>query len=149
MSKYKRIETNIKNPDLLRQALMEVCAREGLRFAEGYLLAHAYKSDQDTRVQFVIRKAELRSYGDLGFALTNDSTGDHMRVVSRWEGMVQHSTFEIIVDDLDRRGQKVASEVKRSYAILEATAQAQARGYTVSPVKDEQGRTLELRLRRY
>lgn len=131
MSKYKRIETKITDPRLLQMALQEVVDREGLTFEEGDLIAHGYRHSQDTPAQFIIRKETLHSFGDLGFALALDDT------------------FEIIVDDLDWKGKKVACEVKRSYAILEATAKAQAHGYTVSPIKDEQGRTLELRLRRY
>jgi len=132
MSKYKRIKTKITSADLLRQALQEVVTREGLgAFEEGDLIAHGYRSSQATPVRFVIRKRHLLAYGDLGFAQALDDT------------------FTIVVDDLDRRGQHVAREVKRSYAVLEATRKAQAQGYTVSPVKDEMGRTLELRLRRY
>lgn len=132
MSKYKRINTKITSAELLRLALQEVVTREGLgAFEEGDLIAHAYRRSQDTPAQFVLRKATLHAYGDLGFALAHDDT------------------YTIVVDDLDRRGQEVAREVKRSYAVLEATRKAQAQGYTVSPVKDEQGRTLELKLRRY
>lgn len=131
MSKYKRIETQITIPELLRLALQEVVTREGLGdFEEGDLVAHGFGRSQ-VPAQFVIRKTTLQAYGDLGFATS------------------AAGTFDIIVDHLDQRGQEVAREVKRAYAVLQATAKAQAKGYTVSPVKDEQGRTLELRLRRY
>lgn len=140
MSKYKRIKTKITNPDLLRLALQEVVEREGLgAFEEGDLIAHGYRSSQATPAQFVIRKRRLHAYGDLGFALL--PLDDTLTLID--------DTFTIIVDDLDQRGQQVAREVRRSYAVLAATSKAQAQGYVVTPVKDEQGRTLELLLRRY
>jgi hypothetical protein len=132
MSKYKRIRTEITNPRLLRLALQEVVTREGLGdFEEGDLVAHGYNS-QATPTRFVIRKRRLHAYGDLGFALAP-----------------YDAAFTIIVDEMDQRGMQVAREVRRSYAILQAVEKAQAQGYTVTPLKDEQGRTLELRLRRY
>ena len=126
MSHYKRIQTQITDRDCLVQALEAV----GVPFEQGQALAlQGYSGTHPQTVEFAIRKQHLRSYGDLGFHRVGNQ-------------------YEVIVDDMDRRGQEVMRQVQQQYAVIKVTKEARSKGYTVVPQKVEGG-VIRLQLRRY
>ena len=126
MSKYKRIQTQITDCDCLVQALEAI----GVPFEQGQCLAlEGYSGTHPQTVEFAIRKKHLRSFGDLGFYRIGNQ-------------------YEVIVDDMDRRGQEIVRQVKKQYAVAKITKEAQRTGHIVIPQKAEGG-IIRLQLRRY
>ena len=148
MSKYKRIKTKITDRECLRQAfvmtklpfefmgitdgenLAQALKATGIPFERGEkLFLNGYSGKYPDPVEFVIRKEHLGSFGDLGFRPVDGQ-------------------YEVIVDDMDRRGQEIVKQVQQQYAVAKVTKEAQAKGYTVVPQKAESG-VIRLQLRRY
>ena len=126
MSKYKKIQTQIMDRDCLIQALEAI----EVPFEQGQALAlQGYSGTHPQTVEFAIRKQHPRSFGDLGFHRVGNQ-------------------YEVIVDDMDRRGQEIVRQVQQQYAVAKVTKEARAKGYTVVPQKAEGG-VIRLQLRRY
>jgi len=118
MSKYQRVQTKFKNSEILAQAIADVCQKNSIMFEAGESVTIYGWKRQTATGEFVIRKGQLRSIGDLGFHRTDDGT------------------FEVIIDDLDRRGARIVKQVKQRYARLEVERMARARGMRVEEVEE-------------
>jgi hypothetical protein len=131
MSKYKRIETQIKDDGLLQQALEDL----SIPFEQGEGLAlYGYLGDRRRETaEVVIRRRYVgTSANDLGFHRLDDGT------------------FEAIISEYDqsRRGQRILDQVRQRYAYLAVCQTAQAKGYTVVEQQGDDG-VIRLQLKAY
>jgi hypothetical protein len=125
MSKYIQVKTEIKDEKLFATALQAVCQANKLIFehSPAGLVAYGFSS---TTADYVIRKRQLRSYGDLAFRVTPDGV-------------------EVIIDDLDTRGREIVNQIKQGYSRAKIEQVARARGLDVQEVPAEGG-AIRLRL---
>jgi len=122
MSKYKRVETDIKSEALLVKALQDL----KIAFEQGEALPlFGYQGDRRRETaEVVIRRHDIGlSANDLGF---------HRR---------EDGGFEAVISEYDSRthGQKMLNQVRQRYAYHAVCQQARARGYNVVEQKAEGG----------
>jgi len=128
MSKYKRIETEIKNEALLVQALqdLEIPFEQG----EGLSLYGYHGDKRRETAEIVVRRKHINSSAnDLGFHRL--PTGGFEAIISEY--------------DSDTRGMEILNQVRQRYAYHAVVAQARARGYNVVQ-QQAQGGALRLQL---
>lgn len=138
MSKYLKIKTEMRDITLLTQALDAAAQEHGFeweRHAPGVHL-YGYVGDRRPEVaEFVIRKRFVgRSSNDLGWAIQSDGT------------------IQALVSDFDSRQKKsqaIVKSVNDGYTIANATRLAQKAGYTVTPIRNGQGKVVELTLTKF
>jgi len=119
MSKYKRIETDIKSQDFLIKALQEL----GIPFEQAKnkpLVLYGYRGDRSQRAEIAIRKANIGSWSDLGFA--RQENGSYVAIAD------EHSKTKTLLD-----------QVRQRYAYHAVCQQARVRGYNVVEQKSEDG----------
>ncbi len=131
MSKYKKIQTQIKDEALLRKALEDV----GLPFEQGEGLAlYGFEGDRRRETaEVVIRRRHIGSVAnDLGFHRSGDGS------------------YEAIISEYDRctRDQEILDQVRQRYAYHGVCQKAQAKGYTVVEQKGTDG-VIRLQLTAY
>lgn len=137
MSKYLKIETRITDGDMLAQALEEVRQRLAFGFERHDIpvpLVGWQGKERQELAEFVIRRSYL------------DKASNDMGWLRGEEG------FTLVLSQFDKHGERareIATDVQNTYTFLEAAEKARQKGYTVTPRKDEQGRTVELKLRKY
>lgn len=138
MSKYLIIETTITDEAILLAALDQVGWEmnfEWERHEEARPLVGYQGQQRQETAEFIVRRCQLGgASNDLGWKRQPDGK------------------FQVIVSDFDSRKartMRIVDEVRDAYAIGEATQAAKAQGYTVTPVKNENGKVVQLTLARY
>jgi hypothetical protein len=130
MSKYVKVETEIKDESLFVDALREVCREEGIEFEQGSDLAlYGFQGDQrrDT-ADYVIRREHIeRLANDLGFKRHDDGI---QAIISEY--------------DQSHRAQSILNTVKRRYAVKAVRRAARRAGHTV---REEAAEDNSVRLR--
>ena len=137
MSKYLVIETVITDEAILADALKQVSQEMGFEWERHQqpesLVGYQGRQREET-AEFIVRRHQLgRASNDLGW--------------KRKDGK-----FQVIVSEFDHsknRTMNIVNEVRDAYAIIEATRAATANGYTVTPVKNGDGKVVQLTLARY
>jgi len=122
MSKYKRVETDIKSQGLLVKALQDL----KIAFEQGEALPlYGYRGDRRRETaEVVIRRHNIdMSANDLGFHRRED--GGFEAIISQY--------------DSETRGQEMLNQVRQRYAYHAVCQQARARGYNVVEQKAEGG----------
>jgi len=132
MSKYVRVETQIKDEAMFVEALKEMCLEEGIEFERGESLSlYGYQNqERPEKADYVIRRRYVgRAANDLGFKRCEDGS------------------IEAIISEYDQRhrGQKLLNGVRRRYAVRAVQQAARRAGHTVRTEKTE-GNTVRLRI---
>lgn len=130
MSKYRKIETEFRNGDTLRQALKDVCRAEGIEFDAGpdpHL--YGYRGDRrEQTAEYIIRRRFIGpSSNDMGYSRNED--GSYSLILSEFDS---HAGSE---------GLRLSKEIKRRYARLEVERLAGLRGLRVREVSEAGGVT--------
>jgi len=138
MSKYLIIETNITSEPILAAALEQVGWEMNFAWEhhpEGQPLVGYEGRQRRETAEFIVRRRQLGgASNDLGWKRQPDGK------------------FKVVVSSFDMGKQRtmgIVNEVRDAYAIGEATQKAKAQGYTVTPVKNDQGKVVQLTLARY
>lgn len=115
MSKYKRIQSEIKSGDWLQEALRKL--NVPFEVGEGLHL-FGYMGDQRRETaEIVVRRQHVgRAANDLGFH------------------RLPNGSYEVIISDYDStsRGAELLRQIKQEYADVSVRKMAFARGYTVA-----------------
>jgi hypothetical protein len=139
MSKYKAIQTEIKDADLLAKVLQQVGAARGFEVENHlgdpqHLIGFLGKQRPET-AEFIVRRNYLAgASNDLGLARQEDGT---------WKWIVSE------YDQRQPRTMGIFEQVNYDYAVTSVTQLAERQGYTVTPVKDTTGKVVELKLAQY
>ena len=138
MSKYLKIKTDITDPALLAAALDAAAEEHYFEWEPHPIAAHlrGYQGDErGERAEFIIRRTWIgRSSNDVGWKQQPDGT------------------FQAIVSKFDKRTGKAMGYVKSvndAYNIAKGTRLARANGYTVTPVRNGNGKVVQLELAYY
>lgn len=138
MSQYLKIKTEMKDPALVAQALAMAAEEHGFEWErhEQAVALRGYRGrTRQEKAEFIIRKRWVgRSSNDLGWSIQPDGT------------------VQAIVSEFDQRQPRsmgIVKSVNDAYTIANATRIAQVAGYTVTPVKNGNGKVVELSLTKY
>lgn len=132
MSKYVRVETQIKDEAIFVEALKETCLEEGIEFERGESLSlYGYQGrERPEKADYVIRRRYVgRAANDLGFKRREDGS------------------IEAIISEYDQRhrGEKLLNGVRRRYAVKAVQQAARRAGHTVR-TETAEGNTVRLRI---
>lgn len=125
MSKYKRIQTQLKDRDALLAALAALEIPHEVAAPGEALALYGYEGKRRAETaEIAVRRAHIgHAANDLGFAW-NEAEGRFDAIVSEY-------------DNTDARGHALhtLNQIKQQYAVEQVTALAELQGYTVEPVE--------------